>query len=270
MNWHQRYSQQASWTRGIRNYLFEKAGLQNARRVLEVGCGTGAILADLSTPATLHGLDLNSTALTECRVHAPAVFLTRGDALALPFPDECFEIVYCHFFLLWVSNPLQAVSELKRVTCRGGSILALAEPDYTDRVDKPDELAQLGCWQTESLKNQGADPSFGRRLAETFYKAGIKLIETGPIQSAALSRIEPSIPRIYGSGQVNDVVAGSKSQEMIRSTEQWKQEWEVVEADLAGFIPDEEIRKMKSLDEEAWERGKRILHIPTYFAWGKT
>jgi ubiquinone/menaquinone biosynthesis C-methylase UbiE len=274
MNWHQRYSQQASWTRDLRNYLFEKAGLQNAQRVLEVGCGTGAILADLSTPASLHGLDLNSAALTECRVHAPGVCLTQGDALALPFSDECFEIAYCHFLLLWVSNPLQAVSELKRVTRRGGSILALAEPDYTDRIDKPDELAQLGRWQTESLKRQGADPSFGRHLAETFYQVGIKLIETGPIQSAALShpQAEVSIDGASAAGQVqvSAVEPRSKGQEMIRSAEQWKQEWDVIEADLAGFIPDEEIQKMKSLDEEAWERGNRILHVPTYFAWGKT
>lgn len=242
MNWHERYSQQARWTRDLRNYLFEKVGLRAAQRVLEVGCGTGAILAELSTQASLHGLDLNPAALVECRIHAPAVYLTQGNALALPFPDQCFEIVYCHFLLLWVKDPLQAVSELKRVTHREGSILAFAEPDYSDRVDKPKALSKLGRWQTESLKRQGADPSFGRLLAETFRQAGINLIETGPIQG----------------------------QETIRSAEERKQEWEVIEADLAGFVPEEEIYRMKLLDEDAWKRDERILHIPTYFAWGKT
>jgi ubiquinone/menaquinone biosynthesis C-methylase UbiE len=242
MNWHQRYLQQARWTRELRSYLFDRAGLKDAQRVLEVGCGTGAILGDLSTSASLHGLDLDPAALAECKIHAPSAILTQGNALNLPFPDESFDLTYCHFLLLWVVDPLQAVSELKRVTRRGGSILALAEPDYTGRIDRPRELSLLGQWQAESLKRQGADPSFGGQLAETFHKAGINLIETGPIQGT----------------------------EKMRSVDERKQEWDVIEADLAGFVPDEEIQRMKMLDEAAWANGQRVLHVPTYFAWGKT
>jgi hypothetical protein len=56
----------------------------------------------------------------------------------------------------------------------------------------------------------------------------------------------------------------------MRSLEEQKQEWDVIEADLAGLVPSEEIQRMKLLDEQAWERGQRILHVPTFFAWGKT
>ena len=137
MNWHSRYLQQAEWTRDLRTYLFEQAGLKNARRVLEVGCGTGAILCDLVTPASLHGLDLDPAALAECRVHASAASLTRSDAHFLPYPDQSFDIVYCHYLLLWVHDPLQVVREMARV---GRSVLALAEPDYSQRVDEPTAL----------------------------------------------------------------------------------------------------------------------------------
>jgi len=239
MNWHSRYLQQAEWTRDLRTYLFEQAGLKNARRVLEVGCGTGAILYDLVTPASLHGLDLDPAALAECRVHASAASLTRSDAHFLPYPDQSFDIVYCHFLLLWVHDPLQVVREMARV---GRSVLALAEPDYSQRVDEPAALKPLGEWQTEALRRQGANPSFGAMLAETFYEAGIKLIETGPIQGQAV----------------------------MRSVEDWENEWAVIEADLEGIIPGREIQKMKKLDEEARHQGKRTLQVPTYFAWGKT
>lgn len=241
MDWHSRYTQQAAWTRDLRAYLFDKAGLVNARRVLEVGCGTGAILRELESRATLHGVDLNPAALAECRIHAPNVTLTCANGLALPYPSQTFDIVYCHYFLLWVNNPLQAVLEMKRVTCKHGHILALAEPDYEARVDKPDELKQLGEWQKESLRRQGADPGFGSRLAEIFFQAGIQIHETGPIQSV----------------------------EKNPTAEEQEMEWAVIKADLAGSVPDAEIQKMKQVDEEAWGNSKRVLHVPTYFAWGR-
>jgi ubiquinone/menaquinone biosynthesis C-methylase UbiE len=239
MNRHSRYLQQAAWTRQLRSYLFEQADLQEARRVLEVGCGSGAILHDLRSPASLHGLDLEPAALAECRIHAPRVSLALGDGHRLPYSNRSFDIVFCHFLLLWVKDPLQVVCEMARV---GHSVLALAEPDYGNRVDKPAALTPIGRWQAESLRRQGADPSFGARLAGTFHQAGIKLIEAGPIQG----------------------------EDVMRSAEEWKNEWEVIEADLAGAVPGREIQKMRSLDEAARLRGERVLHVPTYFAWGKT
>lgn len=239
MNWHARYLQQAAWTRNLRTYLFEKAGLADARAVLEVGCGTGAILRELNSPASLLGLDLEPASLAECRIHASAASLTRGDAHCLPYPDCSFDIVYCHFLLLWVSDPLQVVREMARV---GRVVLALAEPDYSQRIDEPAELKQLGKWQTEALVRQGANPSFGAKLAETFFQAGIRLIETGPIQSA----------------------------EKKRSAEEWENEWTVIQADLEESVPSEDIQKMKGLDEKARRSGERVLHVPTYFAWGKS
>jgi ubiquinone/menaquinone biosynthesis C-methylase UbiE len=239
MNWHTRYLQQAVWTRDLRTYLFEKAGLADAHRVLEVGCGTGAVLREIKSPASLHGLDLDPASLDECRIHASAASLIRGDAHFLPYPDQSFDIVYCHFLLLWVRNPLQVINEMARVGC---TVLALAEPDYSQRVDEPTELKQLGKWQTEALIRQGANPLFGSRLAETFHQVGIQLIETGPIQSA----------------------------EKKRSTSEWEDEWAVIEADLTGLVTGEDIQKMKILDENARRNGKRVLQVPTYFAWGKS
>jgi ubiquinone/menaquinone biosynthesis C-methylase UbiE len=165
----------------------------------------------------------------------------QGNALALPFPDRNFDIVYCHFLLLWVSDPLLALQEMKRVTKPGAPVLAFAEPDYSVRQDEPRELAPLGHWQLESLKRQGADPTLGARLADLFSRAELRLVETGPMQSEA-----------------NDL-----------SPEEWESEWEVIESDLIGFIPADTIHSMRVLDRQARERGDRVLHVPTYFAWGR-
>ena len=241
MDWHIRYLQQASWTQELREYLFQRTGVVDAERVLEVGCGTGAVLSGMQTRSP-HGLDLRYDSLMEARVHAPAVCLTCGDALELPYADESFEVSFCHFLLLWVRDPQRAVSEMKRVTRRGGHVLALAEPDYSARVDEPVELAGLGRWQAGSLRRQGADPSLGARLADLFYRAGIELVETGAIQR--------------------------RENEALRSSE-GELEWAVMVHDLAGSVPLEELRRLKEVDVRARAHGTRILHIPTYFAWGR-
>jgi ubiquinone/menaquinone biosynthesis C-methylase UbiE len=171
MDWHRRYLQQAAWTRDLRTYLFKQAALTEKSRLLEVGCGTGAILSELPAAASLHGLDIDPGALAQCRLHAPDALLVQGDAIRLPCSSQTFDIVYCHFLLLWVSDPLQALREMKRATKAGGHILAFAEPDYTARIDEPRQLARLGEWQTESLRRQGADPSLGARLAGLFFEA---------------------------------------------------------------------------------------------------
>ncbi len=98
----------------------------------------------------------------------------------------------------------------------------------------------LGRWQTEALRQQGADPGLGARLAEYFFQAGIRIVETGTMQR---EDAEPS-------------------------HEEWEIEWEVIESDLQGRVPAKDIQRMKGLDQAARERGDRFLYVPTYFAWG--
>ncbi|MGC1377576.1 MAG: hypothetical protein WA821_15185, partial [Anaerolineales bacterium] len=116
--------------------------------------------------------------------------------------------------------------------------LALAEPDYLHRVDRPQALVPMGRLQTESLRRQGADPSLGLRLAGLFRQAGIEIIETGPLKA-----------------QDNPTDGGM--------------EWAVLENDLAGLTTDEELKRWQSIDERARAQGQRVLFIPTYFAFGR-
>lgn len=250
MNWHARYLQQARWTENLRSYLFNKAEIAAAGRVLDLGCGTGALLEDLPVKAgaAVHGADLSLPAVIEASVHAPGAHLLCADGASLPYADLTFDVVFCHFVLLWVSEPFPVLEEMRRVTRAGGAVLALAEPDYGGRIDYPPPLEQLGRWQADSLRGQGADPTMGRKLAGLFARAGFRQVETGVL-----------------GGEWRASMPGDLS----RGTRERNLEWEVLQADLAGKIPAHDIQKMKKLDDEAWKTGERVLFVPTFFAWGR-
>jgi ubiquinone/menaquinone biosynthesis C-methylase UbiE len=242
MNWHQRYQQQARWTQNTRDYLFKRAGLDTAKKVLEVGCGTGALLEHFPGPsgAALHGLDLSLPTLKQACHNAPGLAAVNAAAETLPYANASFDLTFCHYLLLWSKNPAQILREMARITRPGGAVLALAEPDHAARIDQPAALQRLGQWQTEALQAQGANPQMGRSLAGAFAQAGIRLVENG-------------------------VIGGGWS---VPSPAETELEWEVLQSDLAGKLPSDDLQKMKRLDIQAWQTASRVLFVPTFYAWG--
>jgi SAM-dependent methyltransferase len=242
--WHQRFLQQAGWTRDLRRYLYGRAELAKARRVLEVGCGTGALTSELGvfTSASTLGLDCSFPHLKFARQSDTSTCFIQGDAQALPYPAHIFEVTYCHYLLLWVHDPLAVLAEMKRVTRPDGAVLALAEPDYGARIDYPPELELLGVWQREALKRQGADPELGRRLAGLFARVGLREIEVGVLGGQWHGQPEP------------------------RPAET---EWAILQADLHDQVSSDTLARLQAAETFAWQRGERILFVPTFYAWGR-
>lgn len=243
MDWHLRFRQQAAWTARLRQYLFTRAGLTSARRILEVGCGSASVLAEIAMDGEVHGLDICLEALSQARRNAPRTALTCGDVCRLPYAQGLFDLTFCHYLLLWVRRPLQALNEMRRVTRPGGYVLALAEPDYAHRVDRPRLFAWLGRLQREALRRQGADPDLGARLGELFIEAGLELLESGSLTPP--------------------------DQDYRPPLDEWASEWAVLELDLRGVLPLFFLQALKAIDQRAWAAGRRYLFVPTYFALGR-
>jgi SAM-dependent methyltransferase len=236
--WHKRFTQQARWTQDLRSYIYPIVGLAEADKILDLGCGTGALLGELQSQSggRVFGLDIHSGNLRLAR-GLEGVLLTQGDAHQLSYPQDTFDITLCHFTLMWVTDPASVIAEMLRVTRPSGVVMALAEPDYGGRIDYPIELEQIGGWQTESLSAQGADPFMGRKMAGLFTRAGMGNIQTGVLGAQWM---------------------GAPSQNEIDI------EWEVMRSDLKDKIPEE----LEVLDKTAYETGERVLFVPTFYAIG--
>jgi len=242
-DWHDRFQQQAKWTQDLRTYLYKLAKLQEGQRVLDLGCGTGALMGDLGEKG-LHGfgVDIDFSVLDFASKHNPNSTFSQGNAYHLPYEDKTFDLAFCHFVLMWLSEPAQAITEMVRVTKKTGMVMAFAEPDYGGRIDYPAELNVIGQMQIESLKVQGADPFMGRRLSGIFHNAGLVEVRTGVV-----------------GGQWSD-----KS-----DLKGWETEWEVFEAD-ANRLPYQnvDLAALKNAEKSAQINGMRVLFIPTFYALG--
>ena len=246
---HRRYQQQAGWTAALQRHIAAALGLHTAQTILEVGSGTGAAGQSLSNllqtpgrnPPRFFGVDLRLDDLTFSRTATPGHRPVCADGLALPFPDGVFDAGFCHFLLMWLADPLQALREMRRVTRPGGAVIALAEPDYGGRVDYPETLRPLGTLQSAALRAQGANPKIGRALPALFHHAGLEQIHSGVLGGEWA----------HSSGQTEDSI-----------------EWDILAHDLAGRLPSPELTRLRRLDRQAWQRGERVLYIPTFYCWG--
>ena len=242
--WDERYRQQAGWTAALREHIYRHIGLSSGQRVLEVGCGTGAVTAHLvqKYPVRIFGLDHNSGFLSLAQEEQPSAGFVCADALNIPFASGAFDVTLSHMFLLWMQEPRLALAEMRRVTRAGGWVLALAEPVYGGRIDYPQELDDLGRLQAAALRSQGANPERGRELAHLLIDAGLVHVEAGVL-----------------GGQFT----------AAQSMQGFAQEWRVIQADLEGQADAVELERYRRLDEAARRKGERILFVPTFYAIGQ-
>lgn len=239
--WHQRYRTQAAWTTSLRQQAYQQAQASQARRILEVGSGTGVILSDLAghTPAVRVGIDLDAEVTRHAHSLDPAARLAIANGGCLPFYSSAFDIVLCHYLLLWTPDPGAILREMTRVARPGGWVLCLAEPDYGGRIDHPAAWAELGLRQTESLRAQGADPNIGRTVRALLAEAGLVPVRSG----------------VLGAEWTDPPCA-----ESVES------EWDMLRHDLEGRISAAVLQELEQQDLAAWQAGKRILYVPTFYA----
>jgi len=91
-------------------------------RVLDLGCGTGALGRGLAGRARVVGLDVSLGMLAQAERRSPSLRLVQGSAFALPFGDRSFEAAISGFVLRNLHDLPGAFAELHRVVVPGGNL----------------------------------------------------------------------------------------------------------------------------------------------------
>jgi len=149
--------------------------LADCDRVLDAGCGTGALTRVLreECDGTVVALDADADLLAP--VPDPTV---RGDATRLPFADDRFDLVVCQALLINLPDPAAAVREFARVA---SDRVAAVEPDngavtVESSVDSEPRLA--GRARKLFLDGVPTDVTLGADAAGVFGSAGLDVVST--------------------------------------------------------------------------------------------
>lgn len=107
--------------------LADLAGVRGGQRVLDVGCGPGALTAELVTrlgPAAVAAVDPSEPFVAAARARNPGVNVLQASAEQLPFPDQAFDAALAQLVVHFMSDPVAGVAEMARVTRRDGVVAA--------------------------------------------------------------------------------------------------------------------------------------------------
>lgn len=131
--------------------------LFSGAKVLEVGVGTGLSLPGCARHVEFTGIDLSQKMLARAQRRVQGlglnnVELKRMDASTLEFPDNSFDRVLAAYFISTVPDPVQVISEMKRV-CRPGGYLVFLNHFHSDH---------------------GVVRIFEKALSPLFYRVGFK------------------------------------------------------------------------------------------------
>lgn len=106
--------------------LLDAAAPRPGERALDVGCGTGALAAELAglvgPSGEVTGLDVSGPMLAAARERAPGVTFVQGDAQTHPLPRAAYDLVVSRFGLMFFDDPAAAFANLGGTLAPGGRL----------------------------------------------------------------------------------------------------------------------------------------------------
>jgi len=158
--------------------LFDRIGVSEGWRVLEIGPGQGSLNRELQ-----RRVNGPVDAVEPSPVFARGL---RGDVYRLPLadaelPEAHYDLIFARWVFLFLPDPLAHVRKLARALKPGG-ILAIEDyyRETLGMVPRPPEWDNFVAADLKFFADKGGDASIGSRLPAMFERAGLDVIEITP------------------------------------------------------------------------------------------
>jgi SAM-dependent methyltransferase len=160
--------------------LADFAGVSSGQRVLDVGCGPGALTSELverlGAPAVA-AVDPSEPFVAAARERHPGVDVRQAAAEELPFADDEFDAALAQLVVHFMADPVRGLAEMARVTKNSGVVCACVW-DFAG-----DQSPLSPFWQAVRELDPGAETESnlagtrGGQLAGLFREAGLREVE---------------------------------------------------------------------------------------------
>lgn len=169
------------YSRLLSAQLADFASVKPGQRVLDVGCGTGALTGELVQrlgPAGVAAVDPSQSFVAASRERHPGVDIRQAPAEQLPFPDAAFDAAFAQLVVHFMSDPVAGLAEMRRVT-RPDGVVAACVWDHAGEQGPLrifwEAARSLGAVIDDGSKRAGTREG---HLAELFEAAGLRQIES--------------------------------------------------------------------------------------------
>jgi len=182
---------------GLRESSYSLLNIQQGDVVIDVGCGTGKAVSELSLKgATAVGVDLSEQMISVAKHRFPACDFRVAKAESLPFKDNSVNGYHAERLFQHLADPFQALSEAHRVLTPGGRIVLL-DQDYDMWAIDADDMAitrAIMRAHSDSIANRWIGRKYHNLLLDcNFVNVSIKVQSLVYTDYSQVAPILPSI-----------------------------------------------------------------------------
>jgi SAM-dependent methyltransferase len=215
-------------------------------KILEAGCGVGSqtkIIAPKNPSCQFTSIDISETSLYKAKnliqsMNIKNVEFQIGDIFNLKFEAESFDHIFVCFVLEHLSNPVQALLNLKKILRKGGTITVI-EGDHGSAYFYPNsDAAQkaIDC-QVRLQAMHGGNALIGREIYPLLRGADFKNCTVSP-RMVYVDSCKPSLVEGFTKNTFTAMIEGVEK-EALQNTLISKQEWDQGIKDLYRTAEDD-------------------------------